>query len=79
MKDNVTYNKPDNTVMVRTNGDEIHVICDKEQQMDKVVNRLTTPNCKLVGYEEWDKDEDMKWILKFIVIDEDYEITPEYN
>jgi hypothetical protein len=79
MKDNVTYNKPDNTVMVRTNGDEIHVICDKEQQMDKVVNRLTTPNCKLVGYEEWDKDEDMKWILKFIVIDKDYEITPEYN
>ncbi len=79
MKDNVTYNKPDNTVMVRTNGDEIHVICDKEQQMDKVVNRLTTPNCKLVGYEEWDKDEDMKWILKFIVIDDEYEITPEYN
>ena len=79
MKDNITYNRPDNTVMVRTNGDEIHVICDKEQQMDKVVDKLTTPNCKLVGYEEWDKDEDMKWILKFIVIDDDYEITPEYN
>ena len=79
MKDNITYNKPENTVMVRTNGDEIHVICDKEQQMDKVVDKLTTPNCKLVGYEEWDKDEDMKWILKFIVIDDDYEITPEYN
>jgi hypothetical protein len=79
MKDNITYNKPENTVMVRTNGDEIHVICDKEKQLDQVVNRLTTPNCKLVGYEEWDKDEDMKWILKFIVIDDEYEITPEYN
>ena len=79
MKDNITYNKPENTVMVRTNGDEIHVICDKEKQLDQVVNRLTTPNCKLVGYEEWDKDEDMKWILKFIVIDDEYEITPEYK
>ena len=79
MKDNITYNNPENTVMVRTNGDEIHVICDKEKQLDQVVNRLTTPNCKLVGYEEWDKDEDMKWILKFIVIDDEYEITPEYN
>ena len=79
MKENVAYNRPDNSVMVRTNGDEIFVICEKEEQMDKVVERLTTDTCKLTGYEEWDEGEDMKWILKFLVIDGDYEIVPEYN
>jgi len=79
MKDNITYNRPDNAVMVRTNGDEIFVICEKEEQMDRVVENLTTDTCKLAGYEEWDEGEDMKWILKFLVIDGDYEIVPEYN
>jgi hypothetical protein len=65
--------------MVRTNGDEIFVICEKEEQMDRVVERLTTDTCKLAGYEEWDEGKDMKWILKFLVIDGDYEIVPEYN
>ena len=31
MKENVVYNKPHNTVMVRTNGDEIFVVCEKEE------------------------------------------------
>jgi len=79
MKDNITYNRPDNAVMVRTNGDEIFVICEKEEQMDRVVENLTTDTCKLAGYEEWDEGKDMKWILKFLVIDGDYEIVPEYN
>jgi len=79
MKENVVYNKPHNSVMVRTNGDEIFVICEKEEQMDRVVKRLTTDTCKLAGYEEWDEGKDMKWILKFLVIDGDYEIVPEYN
>jgi hypothetical protein len=65
--------------MVRTNGDEIFVVCEKEEQLDRVVKRLTTDTCKLAGYEEWDEGEDMKWILKFLVIDGDYEIIPEYN
>ena len=79
MKENVAYNRPNNSVMVRTNGDEIFVICEKEEQMDRVVERLTTDTCKLAGYEEWDEGEDMKWILKFLVIDGHYEIIPEYN
>jgi hypothetical protein len=79
MKENVAYNRPNNSVMVRTNGDEIFVICEKEEQMDRVVERLTTDTCKLAGYEEWDEGEDMRWILKFLVIDGDYEFTPEYN
>ena len=79
MKSDVVYNHWDNMVYVKTNGDEIHVICDKETQMDQVVERMTTPNCLLAGYEEWDEDEDRKWILTFLVCDSDYEMTPEFN
>ena len=50
MKDNVVYNRPGNEVMVRTNGDEIHIICN-ELQMDTVVKKMTTDNCKLAGYD----------------------------
>ena len=79
MKSDSVYNHADNRIMVKTNGDEIHVICDKEDQMDRVVERLTTDTCLLAGYEEWDEDEDKKWILKFIVCDSDHEMVPELN
>jgi len=54
MKSDVTYNKHDNQVMVKTAGDLIYVICHKEEQQDNVVKRMTTDNCKLTEYEEWD-------------------------
>jgi len=79
MKEDTVYNTPDNKVMVRNNGDEIIIVCDKESQTDSVVKRMTTPNCKLAGYEEWDEGKDKKWILKFLVIDEGYTIEPELN
>ena len=69
MKDNVTYNQYDNEVMVRTNGDEIHIICNTDSQMDKVVKKMTTDNCKLAAYEEWDEGSDKKFILTFVVCD----------
>ncbi len=68
MRDNAVYNRADNEVMVRTNGDEILIICNTESQMDKVVQKMTTDTCKLAGYEEWD-DSDKKYILTFIVCD----------
>ena len=37
--------------------------------MDTVVKKMTTDNCKLAGYEEWDDDSDKKFILTFIVCD----------
>ena len=79
MKHDNVYNRPDNKVMVRTRGNEILIICDREDQMDAVVKRMTTNTCKLAGYEEWDEGEDKKWILTFLVIDEAYEIIPELN
>jgi len=79
MKSNAVYNNADNMVMVKTNGDEINVICNSEEQMDKVVKRLQTDTCILSGYEEWDEGKDKKWILKFLVCPEDYVMTPEFN
>tara|TARA_X000001036_G_scaffold403031_1_gene409264 strand:- start:740 stop:967 length:228 start_codon:yes stop_codon:yes gene_type:complete len=75
MKDNIIYNKSDNRVMVKTNGDLIYIICNKEEQQETVVKRMTTDNCILEHYEVW---EDEKVILTFRVLD-DYEVIPELN
>ena len=78
LKSEAVYNHADNMVMVKTNGDEINVICNTEEQMDKVVKRMQTDTCILSGYEEWDEGDDKKWILTFRVLD-NYEIKPELN
>ena len=78
MKDNIIYNRVDNKVFVKTNGDLIYVICNKESQQEKVINKMTNDNCILESYEEWDEGDDMKWILTFKILDE-YEVKPELN
>ena len=78
LKDNTVYNRADNLVYVKSQGDLIYVICNKESQQDMVVERMTTDNCVLDSYEEWDEDEDMKWILTFRVLDE-YDMKPNLN
>ena len=78
MKDNTVYNRPDNKVFVKTNGDLIYVICNKESQQEKVINKMTNDNCILESYEVWDDGDDMKWILTFKILDE-YEVKPELN
>ncbi len=78
MKDNTIYNKSDNKVMVRTNGDLIYVICNKESQQEKVIKKMINDNCILESYEEWDDDSDKKWILIFKILDE-YDLKPELN
>jgi len=78
MKDNAVYNQPDNEVMVKTNGDMIYIICKDEEQVQPVMNRMTTDTCILSDYEEWDEGDDMKWILTFRVLDE-FDKKPELN
>ena len=78
MKDNAVYNQPDNEVMVKTNGDMIYIICKDEEQVQPVMNRMTTDTCILSNYEEWDEGDDMKWILTFRVLDE-FDKKPELN
>jgi hypothetical protein len=78
MKDDVVYNGPDNAVMVRTNGDYIYIVCKEEDQVQPVLDRMNTDTCILSDYEEWDEDEDMKWILTFKVFYDSDEL-PEKN
>ena len=78
MRDDVVYNKWDNQVMVKTQGDLIYIVCHKQEQQDNVVKRMTTDNCLLESYEEWDEGKDKKSILTFRVLD-NYEIKPELN
>ena len=78
MKSDTIYNKADNRVFVKTNGNQIYVICNKESKEDTVIKRMTTDNCVLEHYEEWDEGEDKKWILTFRVLD-DYEVKEELN
>jgi len=78
MKDNVVYNRPENMVMIRSQGNKIVVVCKDEDQVQPVMDRMNTDTCFLSDYEEWDEGEDMKWILTFKVMDE-YEQLPEKN
>ena len=78
LKDNTVYNYPENEVLVKTNGNLIYIICNKESQQDIVIQKMVNDNCILESYEEWDEDDDMKWILVFRILDE-YDIKPELN
>jgi hypothetical protein len=78
MKDDVVYNRPENMVMIRSQGNKIVVVCKDEDQVQPVMDRMNTDTCFLSDYEEWDEGEDMKWILTFKVTDE-YEQLPEKN
>ena len=78
MKENTVYNQYDNAVYVKTDGDKINIIWNKENQMQKVISKMTNRDCIFEGYEEWDEEEDMKWILTFRVLDE-YENYPDIN
>ncbi len=78
MNDDVVYNRSDNKVMVRTNGDMIYIICKDEEQVHPVMNRMTTDTCILSDYEEWDEGDDMRWILTFKILDE-FDKKPELN
>ena len=68
LKDNTVYNRPD----------YIYIICRDEDQVQPVMDKMNTDTCYLSDYEEWDEDEDMKWILTFKVND-DSEPRPELN
>jgi hypothetical protein len=78
LKDNTVYNHSENEVLVKTNGDLIYIICNKESQQDIVIQKMVNDNCILESYEEWDEDDDMKWILVFRILD-GYDIKPELN
>ena len=78
LKSDDVYNQWDNMVYVRTNGNTIHIICNKEEQMDAVNERFYESGNELIGYEEWDEGEDKKWIMTW-KIPQEYDKQLEYN
>ena len=78
LKENIVYNHSGNEVLVKTNGDLIYIICNKESQQDIVVRKMINDNCMLESYEVWDEGDDMKWILVFRILDE-FDIKTELN
>ena len=78
MRENIVYNGPGNDVMVKTNKDYIYIICPNEEQVQPVLDKMTTDTCFLSDYEEWDEGDDMKWILTFKVFDDNEEL-PDKN
>ena len=78
MKSNAVYNHWDNLVYVRTDGNMIHEICHKEEQMDAVNERFHGTGNEFVGYEESDEGDDKKWIMTWKVPQE-YDKLIEYN
>ena len=45
---------------------------------DNTVYNQSDNHVILESYEEWDEDDDMKWILTFRLLDE-YELKPDLN
>ena len=41
LKDNIVYNQPNNQVMVKTDGNKIVIICNTEEDLDKVHKRFS--------------------------------------
>jgi len=73
MKDNIIYNHADNQVYIKTDGDKTVIICNTEKQMEQVMDRMSS-NHIFIEYEEWDEDDDKKFIVTFLL-----EETTELN
>ena len=73
LKDNIVYNQPNNQVMVKTDGNKIVIICNTEEDLDKVHKRFSKINTYtfLVEYEEWDEGEDKKYIVTYEIKKDD--------
>ncbi len=73
LKYNIVYNQPNNQVMVKTDGNKIVIICNTEEDLDKVHKRFSKRNTNtfLVEYEEWDEGEDKKYIVTYEIKKDD--------
>ena len=41
LKDNIIYNQADNFLYVKSEGDKIVIICNRESQQEDVIKRMT--------------------------------------
>jgi chitinase len=65
LKDNTIYNHADNALYIKTQGNQIVIICNNEKQMDFVHERFYNTGNQLVDIELWDEGDNQKWIVTY--------------
>ena len=70
MKPDTVYNQADNKVFIKSNGEEIVVICDTEEKLQHVQKKFHESGNSIIEFEEWDEGEDKKYIVTFAVAEE---------
>ena len=69
-KSDTVYNQADNKVFIKSNGEEIVVICDTDEKLQHVQKKFHEAGNSIIDFEEWDEGEDKKYIVTFAVAEE---------
>ena len=69
MNDERLYNEASNLMYVRSQGDNIFIICNDMEQVDSVQRKMYKRGNLMIDFEEWDEDKDKKYIITFKVRD----------
>ena len=67
MKEERLYNEATNLMYVKSQGDNIFIICNDMDQVDSVQKKMHKHGNVMTYFEEWDEDEDKKYIITFKV------------
>ena len=70
MKPDTVYNQADNKVFIKSNGEEIVLICDTDEKLQHVQKKFHEAGNSIIEFEEWDEGEDKKYIITFAVAEE---------
>ena len=69
MKEERLYNEASNLMYVKSQGDNIFIICNDMDQVDTVQKKMHKHGNLMIDFEEWDEAEDKKYIVTFKVHD----------
>ena len=67
MKEERLYNEATNLMYVKSQGDNIFIICNDMDQVDSVQKKMHKHGNVMTYFEEWDEAEDKKYIITFKV------------
>ena len=70
------YNESDNLIYVKSDNNQIFIICNDMSQVDSVQKKMHKHGNLMVGFEQWDEGTDKKYIVTFHVRDGQ---KPVYN
>jgi len=63
------YIEADNMIYVKSDGNKLFIICNNMKQVDSVQKKMHKYGNIMTEFEEWDEDEDKKYIITFKVRD----------